>query len=118
MRALKALVIFMGILILVAMAVVAVTLYKRATGSSAVSELADPASQIMAGHQPALPGRALAAFGEAEISLPQGARLERIDSAKGRLLLLIRLRDASQQIRVLDIADGRELGTIHLTPTP
>ena len=109
MQALKALVIGMGILILVAMAVLAVTIYKRATAPG--GERVIEAGQ-RTGVAPGL------AFGTVDLPIPEGAQVEEMNVVDGRLTLRLRLNDGSARIMVVDLASGALLGTLLLQPTP
>jgi hypothetical protein len=101
MQALKALVIFLGVLILAGVTVVAVTVYKRAT-----VKLGEPA----AASQPAQ------AFGKKQVPLPDGAHLEEVTSSGGRIILTLRLADGTPRILVLDLKSGDELGQFDFAP--
>ena len=95
MQALKALVIFLGILVLAAAAVIAVTIYKRATNG--------------------LEGNAKG-FGTKQIALPAGAELEDSTAAGDRLILQIRMGDGSRRIMIVDLATGEPLGELEFVP--
>ena len=109
MQALKALVIGMGILILVAMVVLAVTIYKRATapGDERVIE-AGQRTGVASG----------LAFGTVDLPVPEGAKVEEMNTVDGRLTLRLRLNDGSARIMVMDLTSGALLGTLLLQPTP
>jgi hypothetical protein len=112
MQALKALVIGMGILILVAMAVLAVTIYKRATTPGGETAMGDGSR---AG---GLSGLSLGTFGSVDLPVPAGAQVEEVDTGDGRLTLRLRLDDGSTSIMVVDLSSGALLGTLVLQPTP
>ncbi len=109
MQALKAFVIGMGILILVAMAVLAVTIYKRATA---------PDGETAMGDGPRAEGQTGPSFGVVNLPVPEGAQVEEMDTGDGRLTLRLRLDDGSTHITVVDLASGALLGTLVLQPTP
>ncbi len=109
MQALKALVIGMGILILVAMAVLAVTVYKRASA---------PRSETVMETGPQAGGATGLSFGTVDLPVPEGAHVEAMDADDGRLMLRLRLNDGSTRIMVVDPASGALLGTFLLQPTP
>jgi len=99
MQALKALVIVLGVLILAAAAVVAVTIYNRATEG--------------------LEGAGSAAgFGVKQMPLPAGAELEDMTASGERLVLRVRMADGSRRIMVVDLATGAPLGELDFTPAP
>ncbi|MDP6305499.1 MAG: hypothetical protein QF833_02305 [Alphaproteobacteria bacterium] len=112
MQALKALVIGMGILILVAMAVLAVTIYKRATTPGGETAMGDGPRAGGAS------GLSFGAFGSVDLPVPAGAQVEEVDSGDGRLTLRLRLDDGSTRIMVVDLSSGALLGTLVLQPTP
>ena len=85
MQALKALVIILGVLILAASAVVAVTIYNRATDG--------------------LEGTA-AGFGIKTMDLPPGAEIVEMTAAQGQIVLRLRLADGSPRILVVDLETG------------
>lgn len=109
MQALKALVIGMGILILVAMAVLAVTIYKRATAPG--DERA-----MEAGQRTGIASDL--AFGTVDLPIPEGAQVEEMNAVDDRLTLRLRLNDGSARIMVVDLTSGALLGTLLLQPTP
>lgn len=100
MRALKTLVIGMAVLIVVGLTVVVVTTIKRAGG--------DGASEGATG----------TAFGDVEVSIPPGARVEDNTIDGGRLIATLRLADGGRRTLVVDLATGKSLGTIRFVPSP
>lgn len=116
MQALKALVIGMGILILVAMGVVAVTIYQRFSTRLDAEEAAAGA-EAEGAPETAAPARPRM-FGTRELGLPSGARIESMVAEGDRLFLHLRLRDGRYQVLVVDVTDGSRLGTLNLEPAP
>ena len=110
MQALKALVIGMGILILVAMAVLAVTIYKRATTPGGETVMGDGSRTGGAS------GLSFGAFGSVDLPIPAGTQVEEMDTGDSRLTLRLRLDDGSTRIMVVDFASGALLGTLVLRP--
>lgn len=100
MQALKALVIFLGILVLVAAGVVAVTIYKRATKGL------EEAAQTPAG------------FGKKELPLPPGAALEDMTASGKHLILRLRMENGAPRILVIDLATGEPLGELDFGAGP
>lgn len=112
MQVLKALVIFMGILIVIGVGVVVVTIYQRLGARVAVQEAA-PQAEV------APPARVAApAFGARGVALPAGAVVEEMATSGERLILRLRLADGGRRILVLDLADGKVLGTLNLETAP
>jgi len=96
MRALKLLVIFLGLLLVVGVAALAVGVVYR--------------MQRLPTHQPA----ALAS----RIELPPGAKLGTTEVANGRLVVRIDLPGGGGEILLFDLASGARLGTIEIAPAP
>ncbi len=105
MRALKVLVVVMGVLLLAGVAVVIVTIMTRLTQHPAATA---PAAAAMEG--PPVP------FGTTTLSLPAGARVIEMQSAGRRLALHLRRADGSEALLILDPDTGTEVGTIELKP--
>ena len=102
-RALKALVIFLGVLIVGGVVVIGVTIYQRATGPASEGATAD-----------APPAVSPSGFGARRIGLPQGADIVEAVAEGDRLILIVALPEGSQRVIVLDLANGAELGRIDL----
>jgi hypothetical protein len=99
MRALKILVVVMGVMILAGFASLFVVIAGR------VSRVAlEPVSS-----QP---------FAASPIELPAGARIETIGAAGDRLVLDLVLPDGNRQLLIIDLATGRRLGAIPLHTAP
>ncbi|MBX3502157.1 MAG: hypothetical protein KF889_22175 [Alphaproteobacteria bacterium] len=104
---LKALVIFMGVVIAVGFIVVFVELGRRI--------VRPPASDPPQAGAPTAPGLAVArsrSFGEATVAIPEGAKVESVTSADGRTVALVRLRDGAAALYVIDPASGALLGVV------
>ncbi len=104
---LKALVIFMGVVIAVGFIVVFVELGRRIVKPS-------PSEPPQAG-APTAPGAPIAkprGFGEVSVPIPQGAKVESLTSTDGRTVALVRLRDGSAVLYVIDPASGSLLGVV------
>lgn len=98
MRALKALVIVMGVLIVIGLGVVVVTIVKRS------ARLADSSSTT--------------SFGRTDVAVPPGSRVVETAVDGHRLVLRLTLADGRDRLLVVDLRTGREAGTIDLTPRP
>jgi Family of unknown function (DUF6476) len=99
MRALKVLVVVMGVLLIAGFAVVVVTIMSRMTQKAA------PAAPVAA-H--------LAPFGNTTVSLPAESLVMEVQGAGDRILLRLDLKDGTEMLLVLDAATGTELGRIKL----
>ncbi len=111
MKALKSLVIGMGVLIVAGLGVIVVTLYNRASGPGET-----PGDRGVDRGVEAAAGAPLAAFGTARLGLPAGSAVLGMNAADGRLLLRARLPNEGEWIYVIDLATGATLGKIEVTP--
>lgn len=115
MKALKALVIGMGILIVVGVAVIAVTIVRRTGGDAPTASDKPALSLAQNGAQSTAPMSSepkgpLPSFGVRDIAVPEGSEVISITAADGRIIL--ELQDAEQQTRILllDPSNGAALG--------
>lgn len=105
MRALRLLVIVLGVLLVGGtLALVGAIIVRSQHGSE--SRSGPPAISSMA-----------AAYDTA-LDLPAGAVVQSLQTAGERLLIHLVLSDGRQQIVVLDLASGARRGTIELRPAP
>jgi len=95
-RALKILVIVMGVMILAGFAALIVVIAGRLSRG----------------------GPATAPFAAAPIELPAGARIETMGIGTDRLVLDILLPDGDRRLMIIDPASGHLLGAIPLRSTP
>lgn len=101
MKAIKALVIFMGVLLLAGLVLL---------GYGLTTQLGKTAGQ---GRQAATGS----VFGAVEVPLPAGARVEQVFEAGGRVVLRI-VGAGPERFVVLDPAEGAVAGSFVLTPLP
>lgn len=101
MQALKALVIFMGVLILAGMGLLVYGLMTRIGNG--------PADTVTATAKP---------FGELEYNLSADANISGISVDSGRAIVDIRHSDGSAELRVFDLSTGKPSGTIKLRAAP
>ena len=99
MRALKALVIFLGVLIIGGVVVIGLTIYQRARA---------PAVETVAPEAP------VAGFWTRRIALPEGADIVSAVAEGGRLVLIVVLPQGEQRVIVIDMASGAEVGRIEI----
>ena len=97
MRALKALVVIMGIMILIGVAALIAAIAGR---------LARPAPE------------AARPYVAAPIELPRGARVEAMAAGPDRLVLDLVLPEGERQLLILDLATGRRMVVIELRSAP
>lgn len=101
MKAIKGLVLFMGILLIAGLVLLGYGLYGKAKriDAGAPAGSSSPATQ----------------FGKVEVPLPAGSRVEQVLSAGQRVVLRVTGAGAERFI-VLDPADGRVAGQFVLSP--
>src|SRR3984893_14434973 len=99
MRALKILVVVMGVMLVVGFAALVVVIAGRVSRGGPVA--------------PAAPGVAAA-----PIDIPRGARIEAMTAGPDRLILALALPEGGRQLVVIDLVKGVRLGTIELHPVP
>ena len=102
MRALKILVVVMGVMLVVGFVGLIVAVTER------ISKKDAPQPTARAG-QP---------FTAAPVDLPRGARIESMAVGADRLVLDLVLPDGERLLLVIDLATGRNLGTIPLHAAP
>jgi|TARA_B100000315_G_C14519883_1_gene561038 hypothetical protein len=105
-RALKLLVIVMGVMIVVGFAVVIYTIIQRASASFAEDRPAVEETQAATGTQ---------GFGVVRLSLPRGSRIVDQEMEQHRLILRVENGD-SQSMHVFDLRTGKEIGVIRTEP--
>jgi hypothetical protein len=93
MRALKILVVAMGVLLVVGFIALVAAIAVRLS------------------HRAPAPG---AAFTAPALTLPPGAKIERVSTGPDRIVLAVTLPDGTQQLLVIDLQTGQLLGTIPL----
>ena len=106
MQALKALVIFMGVLIIAGMGLLVYGLMTRVTWS----DEAAPAAMA--------PASPVARIGTITSNLPAGAAVASVSVDTGRAVVHVRLADGGAEIRLFDLATGTAMGTIQLKAAP
>ena len=124
MRALKALVIGMGILIIIGIALVGYGVYRRGKAPEPPKPAAaQPPSPQPPAPQPPVPQPAATPtppkpYGPIQIVLPPGSRVIDSQASNGRLVVELELLDGARRNIVFDLATGAVLGTIDLKPQP
>ena len=96
MRALKALVVVMGIMLIGGFAVLVAVIIGRVSHG----------------------GTAPRSFPATVIDIPQGARVEAMTAGTDRLILDLVLPEDRRQLVVIDLATGARLGAVELRPAP
>jgi hypothetical protein len=98
MRALKILVVVMGVMLVVGFAALVVAIAGRMSRSGSPS-----VAQV---------------FTARPIDIPRGARIEAMTVGADRLVLGLALPDGNRQLLVIDLTTGAGLGTVELHPAP
>ena len=101
MRALKALVIGMGILILIGFVAVVVAVIDRAGEDPSIAQSGATTER---------------GFGDVRVSVPPGAQVIGTSADGGRLIVHLRLAGGEARILVIDLATGKRLGAIEFAP--
>ncbi len=107
MAMLKGLVVVLGVLIVVALGVIAVTVATRVSAPTKPAATASASAAALTG-----------AFGNVRVALPAGARVLETHIEGGRLVLRVARLDGSEAVLAYDLATGREAGAIELTTAP
>ncbi|MBI2236526.1 MAG: hypothetical protein HYU60_06185 [Magnetospirillum sp.] len=102
MRAIKALVIFMGVLLFAGLGLLVYAMSTKAR---------------QAGTPTAPPAGTAAEFGRVEVTVPAGARIEQMVAAGERVVLRLS-GTGPERLLVLDPAAGRLVGSFELAPQP
>jgi len=97
-RALKILVVVMGVMILAGVAALVVVIAGRLSRGGA--------------------GTSSPPFAASPIELPAGARIETMSTSADRLVIDLVLPDGNRRLVIIDLATGRSLGTIPLRTAP
>jgi hypothetical protein len=126
MRALKALVIIMGVIIVAGVAVVGITVFNRLSkpASTPVAPVATAPPSTPIAPAPAamtaplgspLPQQFDRKFDDVTLAIPAGARVSDFSASGDRLVLRVVMPDQEQRLLVVDLINGTLLGTIRLT---
>ena len=99
MRALKVLVVVMGVMLVVGFATLVAVI----------------AGRVSRGGPAATAAHGIAA---APIEIPRGARIEAMTAGSDRLILALELPGSERQLVIIDLAKGVRLGTIELHSVP
>ncbi|MEE8544486.1 MAG: hypothetical protein V3T29_01600 [Alphaproteobacteria bacterium] len=109
-RTLKAFVIGMAIVILAGVTIVGVTIVKRG-GELAARSAPEPTAESSEGAAPR-------GFDHARLELPEGSRVVEMVTEDERLVLRLRLADASERLLFIDMGSGEVIGTLDLRHAP
>lgn len=105
MRALKILVVVMGVMLVGGFIALIVSIAYMAKHRQAAAPAAAPTAP-------------LAPYTAPPLELPAGARIESMALGTDRLVVDIMTPEGNRELLVFDLASGRRLGTIPLRPAP
>ncbi len=114
MKALKALVIIMGVAIVAGLTVMVIALVQRAGDGGAPTPAATARMPGALVPSAAGAGAPAPGFGETTVALPPGAVIVETATGGGRIVLRIRDLDGGSALVVIDAATGRRLGLVRL----
>lgn len=112
MQALKALVIFLGVLIVVGMGILAYGIMLKFDEWQARKEAEQQAVPAAAG----TPVVAEVWTGELEVPVPAGASVAETVVAEGQMIVRLSLPDGGQRYLIFDLGTGKQVGSIQLRP--
>ena len=112
MQGLKALVIFMGVLIVIGLGILAYGIATKFGGK----EKQDAGGTVLPVEQPLSMTSPAGAepFGDLHVTLPRDAQIVSVNAVANRLLVHFRRLDGNEGVAVVDLAAGRSLGTVHI----
>lgn len=113
LRALKFLVIAMGVVIIIGTAVVVVTIFHRASTGWGGGQPVGPAVEVAASG--AAPG---SGFGTRTLDVPRGSRIVDMIAEGDRLFVRLEMSEGAHRIIVLDTVTGARLGEFEVRGSP
>jgi len=115
MRALKAIVIFLGVLIVIGMGVLAYGITKKFDEWQAKKD-DGPASVVEIA--PSGPGPVITEVWteDAKVRIPAGARVAETVVGEGQMIVRLSLADGAQRFLIFDLGTGKQIGAIELQP--
>jgi hypothetical protein len=110
MQALKAVVIFLGVLIVIGMGVLAYGIMLKFDEWQARKESEAPPATVDMG----TPAASEPWAGNLKVSIPAGSKVVETIVAEGQLIARVSLPDGSQQYMIFDLSTGKQIGSIEL----
>lgn len=117
MKALKALVIGMGLLIVAGLGGLGWGLYRNTHRAAPVAAPVAALPSVPVPAEPLASATAEHGFFTVDVPVPEGARLEQVGEAGGRLVLRLSGGEGDRLV-LIDPASGRVTGTVTLVPRP
>jgi hypothetical protein len=112
MQALKAVVIFLGVLIVIGMGVLAYGIMLKFGEWQARNESEAPPATVDMGS----PTVSEPWAGNLKVSIPAGAKVVETIVGEGQLIARVSLPDGSQRYMIFDLSTGKQIGSIELQP--
>jgi len=117
MQALKSLVIFLGILIVIGMGVLAYgIMLKFGEWQAKKDGEATPAPLVAVVPSATAPVVTEIWTGDLKVAIPAGARVAETVVADGQMIVRLSLADDSQRYLIFDLGTGKQIGAIELQP--
>ena len=113
LRALKILVIAMGVVIVIGTAVVVITIFQRAGAKWSEDGAAGQIERVAAPDSAAPTG-----FGTRTLEVPRGSRIVGMVAQGNRLIVRLELTDGGRRILILDTMTGANLGAFEVREAP
>tara|TARA_A100001037_G_scaffold101034_2_gene92050 strand:- start:1743 stop:2108 length:366 start_codon:yes stop_codon:yes gene_type:complete len=117
LRALKILVIAMGVVIVIGTAVVIITIIQRASANWGDAP-ANQVDQLSTSRTTPLDSTPLTGFGTRTLEIPRDSEIVDMVAQGDRLIVRLKLADGSRQILVLDMMTGARIGVFELRQGP
>lgn len=115
MQALKALVIFLGVLIVIGMGVLAYGIMLK-FGEWQAKKDGEATSLVEIAPSAPVPVVTEVWTGDLKVAIPAGARVAETVVADGQMIVRLTLADDSQRYLIFDLGTGRRIGAIELQP--
>lgn len=119
MQGLKALVIFLGVLIMAALGGVIYGIIQKLDEKTVTEQTVEQAAEPVAPAKPRTAARQpkdWAAFGSHMENLPAGAEVVSVEPGRRGVFVRYRLSGGREGVFVFDLVKGQPAGTIHLVP--
>ena len=117
MQALKAIVIFLGVLIVIGMGILAYGITQKFEEWQAKKDSeAAPTPLVAVAPAGSAPVMAEVWAGDLKVAVPAGARVAETVVADGQMIVRLSLADDSQRYLIFDLGTGKQIGAIELQP--
>lgn len=113
MKALKALVIFLGVLIVIGMGVLAYGIMLKFDAWQARKDNQPPPATVDMGSPTVVEPWA----GNTKVAVPAGSSVAETIVGEGQLIVRLSIPNGSQRYMIFDLSTGKQIGSIDLQPT-